>query len=182
MNKPLQVTKKSPIFWFQMGQMSTHWTIMAKHLSFMLPKKVTSNIHSQSMDKVFYCKAQIKFNKVAFFRKITWNKSCWYFELGHEKVAELLIKKNANVNAAAKNGWTPLFFAAKKGNLAKKFWKRQFDDWSMPESFHWIKWTNTFCLGYEKMIEVLIKNGANVTITTASGETALDNAAEEGNS
>lgn len=36
--------------------------------------------------------------------------------LGNPKIADLLIKSNANVNATDKDGWTPLFFAAVNGN------------------------------------------------------------------
>lgn len=37
--------------------------------------------------------------------------------LGHEKVAELLIQNGADINVDDNNGYRPLFIAAQNGNL-----------------------------------------------------------------
>lgn len=88
---------------------------------------------------------------------------------------ELLIQNNASFNAVNKDGWTPLQIAAYAGNLIFIFFsflyfticRKKPDQYSFP--------------GHEKVVEILIQNGANMTIVDESDETALHLAAKNGN-
>lgn len=56
--------------------------------------------------------------KFEFLKKM---KIIYSFSLGNDKVANSLIQAGANVNAVAKNSWTPIFYAVVNGKNGYRF-------------------------------------------------------------
>ena len=72
-----------------------------------------------------------------------------FFSVDFDKIAEVLIKNGAEIEARDHKGYTPLYLAAFNGNLVGFLWAENFE-----KSF--------FSAGKETVAELLIKNGADV--------------------
>lgn len=88
---------------------------------------------------------------------LAWTLSTQFSHSGHTEIAALLIENGADVNAEFSYHYTPLTEAAYEGNLTYlttlvNIWLVFFD----------------IQKGHIEMMELLIKNGANVNITTSS--------------
>ena len=81
----------------------------------------------------------------------------------------MLIKNGADVNKADKLGLTPIFFAAINSKNSKT------NVWFSVKMLQFFP-LNLFKSGNEKVIETLIKNGANVNIATRDKVTPLSRA------
>lgn len=96
------------------------------------------------------------------------------FEItGHENILELLFKNGAKVDEKDDEGRTPLELSVANGNIILG---------SIFSSFHLLK--PFFCftqLGNQKIMNLLIKNGASLNATGSDGKTLLHIAAETGN-
>lgn len=92
------------------------------------------------------------------------------FEGNKDKVVEMLIKSGVDVKAENGHGETALHLAAKHGN---------FESLQQIESKMSIK--NDLHIGFTGAVDLLIKNGANITHIDYKGKTPLHSAAFNGN-
>lgn len=89
--------------------------------------------------------------------------SHFYFA-GNTRIADILIQNGANLEKVGEHGWTPLHFAARFGNTSiLKFKKKLLNEANKSISRS----------GYKAVMDLLIKNGANVDALTADGLTPL---------
>lgn len=106
--------------------------------------------------------------------------------LGNEKVAELLIKYGCDVNSEDNIGATPIFFAVSNGNqvvravvstieLSDSFSKKKVQE-ALRKHFTQPLHENSG----EKIVELLINNGANINHKMKNGMTAFKQSDEIG--
>lgn len=101
------------------------------------------------------------------------NETNWVDYLGREMVVEALIKHGSNVNTKNKFGSTPLQQASFLGNFHKLIEEiMQLDR---------CDWNNFVCLGHEDIVELLLKNKADVNARRNDGWTALHISTHAGN-
>ena len=92
----------------------------------------------------------------------------YLFALGHIKIVELLIEKGANISLGNVDGFPPLHYAARHGNIC-----------SVDNQHFHKKLLFGFCLGHEKIIELLLQNGASINAVDNYKWNALHWAIEE---
>lgn len=80
---------------------------------------------------------------------------------GMNKVAEVLLRNGADVNIVNVAGESPLYLAAREGNS----WNRIIQG---EQNIH----SNQYKTGFEQLVELLIKKGANAKQANKHGETA----------
>lgn len=94
------------------------------------------------------------------------------FILGHDKVVRLFLEHGINLSSAHYDGFIPLLFAAFWGNSAN--WLELIQIKAMK-----LKWV---CIsGQDKIVELMIQHGANVSATDNRGSSPLHLAASGGN-
>lgn len=95
-----------------------------------------------------------------------WMKRWFWFLLGHEKVAELLIKNGSDVNVRGRLQNTPIMFAATNG-LKKNMNSSRFQ-WSneMTELYQLLS-------GNEKVADLLIRSGSDINVRNELNYTLL---------
>lgn len=92
--------------------------------------------------------------------------------LGHDKVVNVLLQNQANVDAVNKHGDSALHFAAASGILK----------WSNSNEFNFF-WTQLYILlfaGYDDVMNQLIIRRANINLKNNGGNTALHFAVRAG--
>lgn len=92
------------------------------------------------------------------------------FNLGEEKIAELLLSNGSNPNATNQDKETPLHLAAENGNTIK-----------LKYSCNQMKSKLICILGHEKVAELLIARGSSLSAENSKGNTPLFLAASSGN-
>lgn len=115
-------------------------------------------------------------------------KKILFFVVGSKEIAELLIRKGADINTDGQDGNTPLILAAYRGN------SKQCDritrintnlspvDPHLLIKLHRLFPINFICFaGFEQIVDTLIENGADINHTTKHSESALIYAALNGN-
>lgn len=108
-----------------------------------------------------------KFNQNNLTMKCNWNRFAF---LGHENVIRLLIKHGSNVSTTARDGNTALHLAADWGDKIKYKTISQLG----------MELKSICILGHEKVVQLLIEHGSNVSATDAAGNTPLHRAAHLG--
>lgn len=90
--------------------------------------------------------------------------------LGYDKIVLMLLQNGADVNGKGNKGDEAIHFAADRGCF---FYQETLMYWKLI----WF----TYDLGYDKIVEILIEKGANLSSKNVEGTTPLHRAANQGN-
>lgn len=165
-----------PNDWLKMEQMSNCRMKMDGFQFFMLLKKVFSSkfshnfvlIHWLTQFSVYFNGQRIELVQLVFFRsKIEFR----LFVSGFDEIVKILIEKGSPINIRDKYDDTPLFVASWNGIISNA---------SMKSHLKWIEFWWNCCLGNEKIVELLLQSGSNVTITNGDGYSPLHLASQQG--
>lgn len=97
----------------------------------------------------------------------------WNCYAGDDRITEILIQNGANVNLTNSDEDTPLHIAAFIGMNIFFSTLNHFIQ-------HKIHWILNYSIGREEIVELLVKNGADVNRKNKNEKTALDIAVEKG--
>lgn len=89
--------------------------------------------------------------------------------IGHDKVVQLLIDHGSNVSATDDDGDTPLHLAADWG-----------DGFNTKQTKNQVNFKQICILGHDKVVELLLEHGSNVSAINTDGYTPLHWAARLG--
>lgn len=116
---------------------------------------------------------RIKLVQLVFFVDLKLNFHCLFNSKisGFDEIVKILIEKGSPINIRDTYGDTPLFVASWNGIISNP---------SMKSHLKWFEFWWNCCLGNKRIVEMLLQNGSNVTITNGDGNSPLHLASQQG--